>query len=330
MTKINKTGKKEAFINLITIGKILKGRATQIVSVVDRWEAERGNRSKVELFIMKYMRILYRMIRRTFWCFADSPKCPICSARSNKYVTRNTKYRIYLCGSCNHKFVGNPWQEERIYSLYQGIDYFKKDRQHQGIFSVQDDKQWEGFIKDRWNSLVKNGILCSSPSRSVRCLEVGCCEGKLLAYLKKKGYDAIGCDVNKDICNLGKKKLGVNIINTPIEKCDFPLESFDSIFSFHTFEHLVDPVGALMRCFQFLRIGGKILLEVPSDDNELMNEDHLHFFSVNSGRLMLESVFGNCNVKENFYTNAQGKRLSSMYLSAEKLSTAIPSSQPRS
>ena len=276
---------------------------------------------------MRRVRILYRMIRRLVWVLADWPKCPICSALSIKYVTRNPKYRIYLCRSCNHKFVGNPWQEERIYSLYQGIDYFKKDRQHQGIFSIEDNAQWEGFLKDRWKALVENGVLGSSPSRSVRCLEVGCSEGKLLAYLKAKGYDVIGCDVNKEVCNLGNEKLGVNIINAPIEKCEFPSEFFDAIFSFHTFEHLVDPVGVLMRCYQFLRFGGKILLEVPCDDDELMNEHHLHFFSMNSGRLMLETVFGNYHVNESFYTSAQGKRLSSLYLYAEKLSTTTPVSK---
>lgn len=184
---------------------------------------------------------------------------------------------------------------------------------------MDDDSQWKDFLKLRWTALVSNNIFDdSSALLHKKCLEIGCFEGRFLAYLKKKGCEVTGCEVNNEISKLSREMFGLNVINKPIEKCDFDPESFDAIFSFHTFEHLVDPLNVLYKCRKLLKKGGRILIEVPIDDNELDNEDHLHFFSQKSGLLMFKKVFGNAKIIENSYVRNGKISLGSICLSAKK------------
>lgn len=264
----------------------------------------------------------FNSLGRFFWAYVDKTVCPVCSGRDTVYCCSNPRFRIYQCAACGHKFVGNLWKNERLFSLYQGKGYWDKDRHHQGLFDISDDSQWEGFVKARWNALVSNNVLDDSSSPiNKKLLEIGCSEGRVLAHLKQKGYEVVGCEVNSEVSRLSRETLGINIINKPVEQCDFEPESFDAIFSFHTFEHLADPLSVLKLCSRLLKQSGRILIEVPIGDSELENEDHLHFFSQRSCLLMFEKVFGNAGITDNSYVTSWGISTGSIYLSAEKKSS---------
>lgn len=66
----------------------------------------------------------------------------------------------------------------------------------------------------------------------------------------------------------------------------FPLESFDAIILSHVLEHLLDPVVALGVLRDYVKPGGHILIEVPNEPLEILEDSrrssdlpHLWFFS---------------------------------------------------
>jgi len=249
----------------------------------------------------------------------DLSRCPVCSSEEIVFFHNNGRFRVYSCIECTHKFVVNPWSHQKLSLHYQGQLKWHLDRNHQGIHSVDNDGEWDGFIKARWHTLTSHNILDQFKHSNIKILEIGCAEGRLLAFLKKKGYDVTGCEVNSTIARLGREKLGIEIVDKPIENCSFADSSFDVIFSFHAFEHLRDPLTTLARCKNLLKADGKILLELPVDEEELSNRDHLHFFSERSGKLMVEKVFGNVSASDSWYVTSKGAKVGSIYLTAQKI-----------
>jgi SAM-dependent methyltransferase len=211
---------------------------------------------------------------------------------------------IARCVQCDHQFLVNRKAVgDIVRELYQGLHYWELDRNHQGIFSIDSEQQWAGFLAARWTAIRDNGILVEDGPCPQSVLEIGC---------------SVGNEPNRAVAALGRKALGVPILSCPIEECLFSPVSFDVIISFHTFEHLVDPAAVVRQCGTWLKQGGRFLLELPCDDKEIDNLDHLHFFSPKSAALMLKAIFGNVTIHDNRYATLAGETMASVYVSAQK------------
>jgi SAM-dependent methyltransferase len=247
-------------------------------------------------------------------------KCPICDSEKVAEVSRNGKFKVYSCADCEHKFVADAVRTDSLVeAFYQGLSYWWSNYYHQGIRSLSGEEEWESYISDRFNVLVRHKVIEEQPTGPCRCMEIGCAEGKFLAFLEQKGFQVIGCEVNRKVVEWGRKHFGLEITTDPIETSSFDANSFDAICSYHTFEHLVNPVAVLAKCHHLLRVGGKILLELPCDDGELDNMHHLHFFSPKSASVMFDRVFHNAHVEDNSYVTSTKQRMGSLYISGEKL-----------
>jgi len=245
--------------------------------------------------------------------------CPICNSVEIVNVGTRSDGLIAGCIKCEHKFVVNRRAvADIVRELYQGLHYWELDRKGQGISSLDDEQQWVGFLRARWTAIKGNGILREGSRHAERILEIGCSEGKVLHLLKGMGHFVVGTEPNRAVAVWGRKALDVPILPYPIEQCSFSPESFDVIISFHAFEHLVDPGAVVQQCGTWLGKGGRLLLEIPCDDKEIDNQDHLHFFSPKSAALMVEAVFGNATLQHNKYTTRVGQSMASLYVSAQK------------
>ena len=93
-----------------------------------------------------------------------------------------------------------------------------------------------------------------------KILEVGCGVGQVSNYLQEKGYDVSGIDISplfiKEAEKEGKAKFKVdNATNL-----SFGEESFDSVISVETLEHIPNPKKALEEMARTLKKGGFLIL----------------------------------------------------------------------
>lgn len=253
------------------------------------------------------------------------PKCPICSAdnvtqlpvsaggEGAKLMART----VAECQQCQHKFCPEPVDEALVKAWYQGDWYFQGNYHHQNINDIKDDAQWQIYLNARQSVMDQFGLQ-STAGNGRSSLEIGCLEGRLVRFLSDHGWQAEGIEINSEIATRGMASLGVKIQNMSVTDWEPPAAAFDAVVSFHTFEHLTDPVAILRKVHFALKAGGKCLLEVPCDDDEFDNPDHLHFFSETSAQWLMQSVFGNQKIAANRYTDSRGRQLGSLYLFAEK------------
>jgi 2-polyprenyl-3-methyl-5-hydroxy-6-metoxy-1,4-benzoquinol methylase len=119
--------------------------------------------------------------------------------------------------------------------------------------------------------------------------------------------------MNRAVADEGVKGLGVDIRTEQFEDLILPEESHDLVISFHTLEHMRFPARVLAKIAHILRPDGAVLIEVPCGEEEYENTDHLHFFSAQSLRHLLNQYFVTTEILDNVYSNSAGVKVGSIY-----------------
>ena len=111
-------------------------------------------------------------------------------------------------------------------------------------------------------------------SREIKILEFGCGLGQNIYLLN----EAIGYDISEFALNFCKDK-NVNVIDN-LDNVD----DFDVVFSSHVLEHVENPSETLKIMRDKLRIGGKLILILPTEKQEKVKiklDEHQHLYCWN-------------------------------------------------
>ncbi len=225
-------------------------------------------------------------------------QCPICSG-TGSFEYKNTYTPLERCVDCGHVYAVKLPKQRILNLMYGDFAYWISDKSHQGITEIQENDQWAGFLEARMGIMEKTGVL--DHERPLHVYEIGCSEGMLLKKLGECGHNARGCEMNKPVAEQGIQRLGVDIDISTFEEASLPKQYYDLVISFHTLEHLKSPRETLARVARILKPDGKLLIEVPCGEEEYENRDHLHFFSEESLKKLLDTYFEEVEIIPNCY-----------------------------
>jgi 2-polyprenyl-3-methyl-5-hydroxy-6-metoxy-1,4-benzoquinol methylase len=145
--------------------------------------------------------------------------------------------------------------------------------------------------------------------RSGRLLDMGCGLGFFLKTLTEHpNWEGYGCEISPAAVHYARETLGLrNVIGGRLEDANFPQGSFDIITIWDVLEHLLQPEPLLRYCHALLREKGICFIRTPNivvqllrarlqrlvrgmqlDSAYLMARDHLHHYSMDSIRRLLE------------------------------------------
>jgi SAM-dependent methyltransferase len=262
--------------------------------------------------------VLYERLRSALDLIAYRPPlfarrtvtCPVCGAQGRPF----RQYRLRSldeCADCTHVYTAQIPRPAMLKLIYSSFGYWQVDRDHQGLRDVHDEQQWAVYVGDRIRILERSGLL-DAPA-PLRIFEIGCAEGVLLDALCKRGHQAEGCETNQSVAAFGRRELGVTIFAQTFESVETEAGAYDLVASYHTFEHLSDPAGALAKVARMLKPTGGVCLELPIGEEEFTNRDHLHFFTHDSLKRFLAARFADVQLFDNSYKNAAGIVTGSLY-----------------
>src|SRR5262249_11758313 len=97
-------------------------------------------------------------------------------------------------------------------------------------------------------------------------LEIGCGPGGFAASLSRQGARVTGSHFSTAALELARREfshLDVNWIRADIQQLPFENESFDTVISCETVEHVPSPSRAIAELARVLRQGGRLILTTP-------------------------------------------------------------------
>lgn len=141
------------------------------------------------------------------------------------------------------------------------------------------------------------------PKRPV--LSIGCADGKMDAFLYNHIVTDVAIDNNKDVISEAKKSgLYKKVILASADKLPFKKNSFSSVISNSTFEHIKNDKKAVKEASRVLKTNGDLILTVPTNrfvkfmkSNGVVGEkfkkynkrvSHLHYRSLEEWKEMFD------------------------------------------
>lgn len=186
-------------------------------------------------------------------------KCYLCG--SNDFIIKNKstrdrkKLRVLHCSDCSLTFL-ESFKHLDDFSYKNSENNYEKKIINQRDYiklltqlKIDDQRRF-----NQWQNLIKN--------KSV--LDFGSGAGGFLKYAKKIAAEVCGVEIDSI----------TRFYNSGIEiKKDIKEFSrqFDVITCFHVVEHIPDPVTLLRQLKEYLKPNGVIIIEVPNDNDALIN-----------------------------------------------------------
>lgn len=164
-------------------------------------------------------------------------------------------YSIEECNNCGAKFLSPQPTESELNDAYddsyygQGENKFSKP-----IESILD------FLRKR-----KAHKIASYLNGKGRVLDVGCGNGKLLAFLKNEGdFELQAIEREGGSAKRAAEVPGINLKLGILEEGDFKEGSLDAVLLYQVFEHLINPAETLNIISRIVRRGGIFIVAFPN------------------------------------------------------------------
>lgn len=100
--------------------------------------------------------------------------------------------------------------------------------------------------------------------RNNKILEIGSGYGNMVHYLREKGFDITGTEIDDTRIHYAKMMFNVDLLKVKGEKLCFPDSSFGVVLSFDVFEHIQDSDLHLHEVSRILRSKGFYILQTPN------------------------------------------------------------------
>ena len=175
--------------------------------------------------------------------------------------TRLEKNDVLKCKSCGLVYLDIKKNKTDIESFYSS-EYRKIPALP--VQSAQehfDDKVTHYDSEDRI-SFISNYV----DIREKKILEIGSASGSLLNKLSEYGArEVVGIELSEEFAEFSHN-MGFKILTNTIEELDIS-QKFDIVVSFHTIEHVFDPMAVFKSIYKALKPDGWFLGEVPNQND---------------------------------------------------------------
>lgn len=177
-------------------------------------------------------------------------KCPLCNSDS-KRVFEVKDYWIRDCVECSHRFTELAAANNHVEKIYDD-SYFNG-----GGAGYTDYLQEAEILRQRGNWY---GKLLAKYTNKGKVLDVGSAAGFILKGMTETGWQGVGIEPNESMAEFGRKNLGVEILNTSVEKYASK-EKFDLVTMIQVMAHFVEPKEVFRNVSGTLKANGHLLIE---------------------------------------------------------------------
>lgn len=191
--------------------------------------------------------------------------CNYCGCKASEIVaeyTRLEKHNVLQCKNCGLVYLEIKAGKKEIESFYSRSEYRKIPTLP--VQSAEEhfyDKVTQYDANNR--ALFISNYMCIQDKR---VLDIGSASGALLEKLLEYGAkEAIGIELDEEYSKYARER-GLKVFTRSIEELNLK-EEFDAVVSFHTLEHVYDPMALIQSVYAALKPSGIFLGEVPNQND---------------------------------------------------------------
>lgn len=164
-----------------------------------------------------------------------------------------------------------------------------------------------------------NTIEAKTGWRRGRLLDVGTAGGAFLHVARQRGWEVVGCEPNRWLCEWAKRQYDLDLVPGTIFDMQLPAQQCDVATLWDVLEHTTDPKTVLRECHRVLKPSGVVAVNYPDIESlvaKLMGRRwvfllsvHLYYYSPSTmARTLRECGF------EPFYSRAHWQTLELGYI----------------
>lgn len=160
-------------------------------------------------------------------------------------------------------------------------------RTKQALGEWEDFPAEEKFHIERLRKTAK--YIARKMKKDTAVLDVGCRNGQLMDALRKSGFkDIIGIDISPEAVELTKAKGYEAYVMDIHDMVEWGRKRFDLIVLIHVLEHCHDPSMALKNVDTLLKKEGRVIIEVPIQEQQETPTKYMHYHIFDSAPYLLE------------------------------------------
>lgn len=187
-------------------------------------------------------------------------RCPVCFSASVETLTQIRQWVVRRCERCSCRYLASFPSHDELEKLYDDSYFDRNDSLERG-YGRQNERALNRTCQRR-AAMIRR----ATPARG-RVLEVGAGEGAVGKLLGGE-FEYVGIDLSTDAVRRARGA-GLEVFRSTLESFVNLGGAFDTIASFHVFEHLPDPHDALARMKDLLKPGGSLILVTPDTESLL-------------------------------------------------------------
>lgn len=166
-------------------------------------------------------------------------------------------FDLFRCDSCRFTFTQDIPDQEHIGNYYKGADYISHSDSRKGLVNKLYHRA-RSIMLDRKYKLIKK----YTPGR--RHLDYGTGTGYFLQYMKKRGYQVSGVEIDAETRTYAQQLFGLEIDTPDNLLADTRRQIYDSISMWHVLEHIEQPHRLLSQMHRLLDDEGYLFVAVPN------------------------------------------------------------------
>jgi len=181
--------------------------------------------------------------------------CPLCTANRPRLLFVKDGFEHNRCPECDMTYVAPVLREERLHSHYLGEESYTRVLMNE--VQMEMDRRKFQYGLDLIESFVPGkGWL----------VDIGCGPGVFLEVARDRGWRVEGLEFNA-WCVERVQRLGIPVVDSPLEQADLPPGAFQCITLWTVLEHIVEPQPFLQSIRRLVAPDGVLLVLVPNFDS---------------------------------------------------------------
>jgi 2-polyprenyl-3-methyl-5-hydroxy-6-metoxy-1,4-benzoquinol methylase len=187
---------------------------------------------------------------------------PIYKIKDNRFGIKGV-FKYKTCSSCRHIQLDPLLDQENLIKYYS-VYYNSVEKSINNKY-INFRKLINTTFLGKIYNWLEGDITFSLKTGSGRLLEIGCNEGKNLAYYSKNGFETCGLETNIKAANKAKT-LGFKVFHIDIEHLSHS-ELFDVIVLPNVLEHVANPIEFLKKVKIHLKNKGELWISLPNKNS---------------------------------------------------------------